>query len=125
MKQFKINNKFVSNYKDKFETLNYEDFRNQNVVSYRIKDCILTKCEELDLSSLGIKWLPKIPTHIKILNCSRNRLTSLPRLPRGLQELTCNNNLLTQLPTLPPNLRVVHYKNNPIKNTPLFTNDNW
>src|SRR5947208_3500790 len=53
----------------------------------------------LDLSCLGLKFLPDLPHNLKKFNCSSNQLTQLPDLPQ-CQTLYCYSNQLTQLPDL-------------------------
>lgn len=52
----------------------------------------------LDLSYMDLDVLPKIPSDVKVLQCSGNNLTQLPELPRGLTHLYCSHNQLTSLP---------------------------
>ena len=45
----------------------------------------------LDLSKLGLKFLPNLPNNLRRLDCSRNQLTQLPDLPHCLR-LDCSDN---------------------------------
>jgi Leucine-rich repeat (LRR) protein len=68
---------------------------------------------ELILSDLNLKWLPRLPSNLYILNCNRNQLTILPPLPNCLRILNCYSNKLTSLPKLPNRLRELYAGNNP------------
>ena len=59
----------------------------------RINHCIKTKSIKLDISSLNLVSLPKIPSFIQTLDCSHNQLKELPAsLPVSLVTLFCHNN---------------------------------
>ena len=54
----------------------------------------------LNVQSLNLKTLPKLPPTLISLDCSDNELTKLPNLPGTLVELNCSENNLIQLPNL-------------------------
>ena len=64
--------------------------------------------------------LPPLPSSLKLLNCSYNKLTSLPpTLPESLRDLYCSNNQLTSLPpTLPNSLRDLNCSYNQLTSLP-------
>ena len=63
-----------------------------DIAQQRIRECIETKSNKLDLSGLGLTLLPELPAGLDELYCSFNQLTSLPELPAGLTELYCYDN---------------------------------
>lgn len=62
----------------------------------------------LNVESLNITSLPKLPAGLQYLFCYDTQLSVLPKLPAGLQELDCFNTPLTVLPELPPRLQILH-----------------
>lgn len=82
----------------------------------RIKQFLNTKgATTLDLSSLGLRDLPPLPSKLKELNVSNNRLTyGLSCLPQGLLSLKVSYNGLRSLPDLPAGLTSLDASNNQI-----------
>lgn len=76
----------------------------------------------LDLSSLGLTKLPKLPDNLKYLECDHNELTSLPTLPSNLLYLACDRNYLTTLPPLPDSLEALTCSMNTITSLPPLPN---
>lgn len=76
----------------------------------RIRSCIETNGNYLNLEGLGLKELPEIPPHIKDLNVDNNKLENLPdNLPITLKYLSCDYNKLKRLPNnLPLSLYDIH-----------------
>ena len=64
---------------------------------------------ELHLSNKGLTQLPdlSIYTNLKVLNCSRNQITSLDNLPHTITKLHCSYNQITRLDNLPTILTVL------------------
>lgn len=59
----------------------------------------------LGCSGNKLDLLPKLPPALHYLNCSMNRLPSLPELPDRLNRLDCACNRIAQLPCLPADLQ--------------------
>lgn len=81
----------------------------------RLRVCLESSHEILDLSSLNLTYLPDhFPPSITKLYANRNRLIELPKnLPEQLTVINVNGNRLTQLPQrLPPNLIKLKVKEN-------------
>ncbi|KRP97701.1 hypothetical protein AOQ73_21220 [Bradyrhizobium pachyrhizi] len=73
----------------------------------------------LDLESLSLTSLPRLPTEIVVLEVPFNRLTSLPdSLPASLQRLDIRGNQLTSLPVLPVELRGLDASSNRLRSLP-------
>ena len=66
--------------------------------------------EVLYLSFKNLTTLPDLTKYInlKVLKCSRNKLTSLNNLPPGLQNLDCSDNEIRRLDNLPPGLKILY-----------------
>ncbi|UWU75677.1 NEL-type E3 ubiquitin ligase domain-containing protein [Bradyrhizobium huanghuaihaiense] len=73
----------------------------------------------LDLESLSLTSLPRLPTGIVVLDVPLNRLTTLPdNLPASLQRLDVRGNQLTSLPALPTELRGLEASSNRLRSLP-------
>ncbi|WP_316397903.1 NEL-type E3 ubiquitin ligase domain-containing protein [Bradyrhizobium sp. 33ap4] len=73
----------------------------------------------LDLESLSLTSLPRLPTEIVVLEVPFNRLTSLPDgLPASLQRLDIRGNQLTSLSALPAELRGLDASSNRLRSLP-------
>ncbi|MCA6104029.1 NEL-type E3 ubiquitin ligase domain-containing protein [Bradyrhizobium australafricanum] len=73
----------------------------------------------LDLESLSLTSLPRLPTEIVVLEVPFNRLTSLPDgLPASLQRLNIRGNQLTSLSALPAELRGLDASSNRLRSLP-------
>ncbi|MBO4227558.1 NEL-type E3 ubiquitin ligase domain-containing protein [Bradyrhizobium neotropicale] len=73
----------------------------------------------LDLESLFLTSLPRLPTGIVVLDVPFNRLTTLPNsLPASLQRLDVRGNQLTSLPALPTELRGLDASSNRLRSLP-------
>ncbi|MCA1437995.1 hypothetical protein I6F33_34330 [Bradyrhizobium sp. BRP20] len=73
----------------------------------------------LDLESLSLTSLPRLPTGIVVLDVPLNRLTTLPdRLPASLQRLDVRGNQLTSLPALPTELGGLDASSNRLMSLP-------
>ncbi|MCP1838935.1 MULTISPECIES: NEL-type E3 ubiquitin ligase domain-containing protein [unclassified Bradyrhizobium] len=73
----------------------------------------------LDLESLSLTSLPRLPTEIVVLEVPFNRLTSLPDgLPASLQRLDIRGNQLTSLSALPAELRGLDARSNRLRSLP-------
>ncbi|MCP2223698.1 NEL-type E3 ubiquitin ligase domain-containing protein [Bradyrhizobium elkanii] len=73
----------------------------------------------LDLESLSLTSLPRLPTGIVVLDVPLNRLTTLSvRLPASLQRLDVRGNQLTSLPALPTELRGLDASSNRLRSLP-------
>ncbi|SCB55189.1 type III secretion system effector, E3 ubiquitin ligase YopM/NopM family [Bradyrhizobium shewense] len=73
----------------------------------------------LDLESLSLTSLPRLPTSIVVLDVPFNRLTTLPdSLPASLQRLDVRGNQLTSLPALPTELRGLDASSNRLRSLP-------
>jgi Leucine-rich repeat (LRR) protein len=67
----------------------------------------------------GLKSLPDVlPTKLKILDCSKNLLTSLPVLPKKLRGLDCSGNNIATLPNLPPDMITLNCEFNKLTTLP-------
>jgi len=67
----------------------------------------------LDLGTLNLRTLPRLPINVKRLSCAFNKLTHLPNLPESLEELVCFDNRLRSLPKLPNTLTtLICFSNN-------------
>jgi Secretion system C-terminal sorting domain len=94
--------------------------------------------QSLNCTNNNISFIPVLPSGLKILLISHNKLTklenlsvnlaalycignqlkSLPSLPSGLEILDCSYNSLTALVTIPPTLKTLFCSNNQLKNLP-------
>ncbi|WP_050421299.1 NEL-type E3 ubiquitin ligase domain-containing protein [Bradyrhizobium tropiciagri] len=73
----------------------------------------------LDLESLFLTGLPRLPDDIVVLDIPFNRLTSLPdNLPASLRRLNVSANQLTSLPALPTELRGLNASSNRLTSLP-------
>ncbi|MDA9537271.1 hypothetical protein ACM41_13910 [Bradyrhizobium sp. CCBAU 21362] len=73
----------------------------------------------VDLESLSLTSLPRLPTGIVVLDVPFNRLTTLPdSLPASLQRLDVRGNQLTGLPALPTELRGLDASSNRLRSLP-------
>ncbi|MGY3034124.1 Leucine-rich repeat (LRR) protein [Bradyrhizobium sp. USDA 4354] len=73
----------------------------------------------LDLESLSLTSLPRLPSAIVVLDVPFNRLTTLPdSLPASLQRLDIRGNQLTSLPALPTELRGLDASSNRLRSLP-------
>ena len=59
--------------------------------------------------------LPPLPPHLKILNCSANKIEHIPDLPPNLEELYCSYNPMKTLPILPKSLTIFECYNRTLK----------
>ena len=95
----------------------------------RIKDSFKEGPKEnvvLDLSHLGIKVMPVIPSNVGVLNLNRNRLTEIPKLnelrnpqfSKALTDLYIDYNKITELPDLPENLEFLTCSHNKLTELP-------
>jgi len=58
---------------------------------------------------LNCDIFPKLPSNLRLLNCSSNNLTEFPQeLPNNLNDFMCFNNKLVYLPSLPKSLRLLN-----------------
>ncbi|MBP0111084.1 NEL-type E3 ubiquitin ligase domain-containing protein [Bradyrhizobium vignae] len=73
----------------------------------------------LDLESLSLTSLPRLPSAILVLDVPFNRLTTLPdSLPASLRRLDVRGNQLTTLPELPTELRGLDASSNRLRSLP-------
>ncbi|MDA9405373.1 NEL-type E3 ubiquitin ligase domain-containing protein [Bradyrhizobium sp. CCBAU 45384] len=73
----------------------------------------------LDLGSLSLTSLPRLPSQIVVLDVPFNRLTNLPdELPASLQRLDVSGNQLSSLPALPSGLRGLDVNSNRLESLP-------
>ncbi|WGR73071.1 MULTISPECIES: NEL-type E3 ubiquitin ligase domain-containing protein [unclassified Bradyrhizobium] len=73
----------------------------------------------LDLGSLSLTSLPRLPSIIVALDVPFNRLTTLPdSLPASLRRLDVRGNQLTTLPELPTELRGLDASSNRLRSLP-------
>ncbi|UFW51378.1 MULTISPECIES: NEL-type E3 ubiquitin ligase domain-containing protein [Bradyrhizobium] len=73
----------------------------------------------LDLESLSLTSLPRLPSAIVVLDVPFNRLTTLPdSLPASLRRLDVRSNQLTSLPALPTELRGLDASSNRLRSLP-------
>ncbi|MBB4365346.1 hypothetical protein GGD65_006412 [Bradyrhizobium sp. CIR18] len=73
----------------------------------------------LDLESLSLTSLPRLPSEIVVLDVPFNRLTNLPdELPASLQRLNVSGNQLSSLPALPSGLRGLDVNSNRLESLP-------
>ncbi|MGV7219175.1 hypothetical protein [Bradyrhizobium sp. UFLA05-112] len=73
----------------------------------------------LNLESLFLTCLPRLPNDIVVLDVPLNRLTSLPdTLPASLRRLNISANQLTSLPALPTELRGLDASSNRLRSLP-------
>ena len=80
---------------------------------------------ELQINFSLIKELPKLPSSLRILNCSHNKnLVKISDLPEGLQDMICvYNSSLENLPDLPNSLKYLDCSNNNLKSLPFNINN--
>ncbi|UVO35630.1 hypothetical protein KUL72_30040 [Bradyrhizobium arachidis] len=73
----------------------------------------------LNLESLSLTSLPRLPSEIVVLDVPFNRLTTLPdELPASLQRLDVSGNQLSSLPALPSGLRGLDVNSNRLERLP-------
>ncbi|WP_439397697.1 NEL-type E3 ubiquitin ligase domain-containing protein [Bradyrhizobium sp. PMVTL-01] len=73
----------------------------------------------LNLESLSLTSLPRLPSEIVVLDVPLNRLTNLPdELPASLQRLDVSGNQLSSLPALPSGLRGLEVTSNRLASLP-------
>ena len=86
---------------------------NKDTVEYRIKECMKTGGDTLDLSNMDLSTLPKIPPSVKFLFCPNNKLRNMDAVCKlHLVTLDCSNNRLNKLPALPVTLEELSCQNN-------------
>ncbi|MGY3533247.1 MULTISPECIES: NEL-type E3 ubiquitin ligase domain-containing protein [Bradyrhizobium] len=79
----------------------------------------LGEATTLNLESLSLTSLPRLPSAIVLLDLPFNRLTTLPdSLPASLQRLDVRGNQLTSLPALPTELRALDASFNRLRSLP-------
>lgn len=84
----------------------------------KLKDCVINKSGDLELSDLHLTSLPNLPGELASLNISQNCLTFLPELPSSLTTLNTTENLLTSLPQLPAGLTELKIGSNKVLELP-------
>lgn len=62
----------------------------------------------LDLSKLNLTELPYLPSNLKVLYCSGNKITSFHNLPQSLNILYCDINPISCLEHLPNHLEYLN-----------------
>lgn len=73
----------------------------------------------LNLESLSLTSLPRLPSEIVVLDVPFNRVTNLPdELPASLQRLDVSGNQLSSLPALPSGLRGLKVNSNRLASLP-------
>lgn len=73
---------------------------------------------ELDLERADISELPKLPSDLKLFNCSKTSIDVLPKLPNTLEVLYCNKTSIRELPELPAGLQVLGCSETSIRELP-------
>lgn len=85
----------------------------------RVIYCMATHSKLLDVSNLGITFLPPLPDSITELNASYNKLIAISDLPKTLKKLTIWSNQIIYLPEdLPAELEILNAGNNLISYIP-------
>ena len=95
-------------------------------IKMTLEICIETKIDIkedfLDVEDIikggTIKYISRIPEHIKSLSIENFNFPELPSLPKNLEKLYCSNNLLMGLPPLPAYLTVLDCSHNLIADLP-------
>lgn len=72
----------------------------RGVALARIRGCVLSRADTIDLSGLNLDSLPPCwPSSLKCINLAHNRLSAWPsKLPAGLLRISLANNSLSDLP---------------------------
>lgn len=65
---------------------------------------------KIDCSCMKLRAIPALPKTVRVLYCTRNRLTALPAMP-NVQVLHCSHNQLSTLPKLPLLHKLVCWNN--------------
>ncbi|EGF7348246.1 hypothetical protein F6T13_22680 [Escherichia coli] len=79
----------------------------------RVIYCMATHLKLLDVSNLGITFLPPLPDSITELNARYNKLIAISDLPKTLKKLTVWSNQIIYLPEdLPAELEILNAGNN-------------
>lgn len=89
-----------------------------DLAEQRIKDIQQDLNPVLDLTNLGLEFMPIIPKHVEVLYLSYNKLAKLEKLPTALRELYVDNNLLMVLPDLPKSLEILSCEHNKMAQLP-------
>lgn len=75
------------------------------------------ECIENNISSIS-----RLPGTLVKFDCSMNQMKYLPSLPASLEELSCALNKLSFLPTLPNSLKIMYCNFNEITSLPILPN---
>jgi hypothetical protein len=89
-----------------------------DLAEQRIRDIQQDLNPVLDLTNLGLEFMPIIPKHVEVLYLSFNKLAKLEKLPTALRELYVDNNLLMVLPDLPKSLEILSCQHNKMTQLP-------
>lgn len=72
-------------------------------------------CEELHCSNIGLTTLPKNIGHFKVINCSRNKLTTLDDvIYTNTVEINCSHNNIEYIYAMFPKLIILDCSFNPV-----------
>ena len=78
-----------------------------------------THLKVLNISRNFLSYIPNVlPSNLEHFQCSQNHLNSLPMLPKALKRLICDNNHLSHLPSIGPCLEILNCANNYINCIP-------
>jgi Leucine-rich repeat (LRR) protein len=71
------------------------------------------------VESTSLKYISELPSGLKVLNISNNRMKKLPKLQHtNLEILNFSNNRISFIPTLPETLKSLLFSNNSVSNIP-------
>ena len=74
--------------------------------------------EWLDLSNMGLTFIPELPANVTSLYLCNNKITELKNIPKGLTRLNVNENLIQRLENLPETLTDLMCEGNKLYEVP-------
>ncbi|EGF7348131.1 hypothetical protein F6T13_22015 [Escherichia coli] len=96
----------------------YEPGEHRDIAIGILTDCLNRKAGSVDLSALGLKSLPELPSSIEYLNINDNNISYLSGLPENLRIIHANNNSINEIEYFPANLECVELCNNKLTHLP-------
>jgi hypothetical protein len=107
--------------------LNITDKIDKDSLRFRLYRCKKIGYDILDLSNMDLERLPpNIPSCVRKLFCSNNRLSDISQLSRlnRLEVLDCSNNRLNKIPKLSKSLIEINCRNNNIEELDILVDCN-
>jgi len=100
----------------------YEPGEYRDIAINRLTDCLNRKTGIVDLSGLGLRSLPDLPSSIEYLNINDNEISYLEGLPENLRIIHANNNNINSIGYFPPRLECIELCKNKLTHLPHLPN---